>query len=213
MNRLRIWVYALVVLAAGAAGVVSLSRWLTARSVAQLDRELHAAVGQLDVRTQLLAADAAQLAEVVARDPDIAEQLATKPGGDIVGAAQAALQSARHTPGGDARPVLVAVGTRSGVVARAAGAPAQLDADGAALVSGATARRVEGYLFAGDGLWYVVGVPAGEGAAIAIGLPIDASWLAAARTSTGWGLTLIAEGHKERSTLGAGDLATVLAAA
>src|ERR671937_295885 len=142
MNRLRIWVYALVVLAAGAAGVVSLSRWLTARSVAQLDRELHAAV--------------------------VAEQITTA-GADAVGAALAALPSARRSPSGEAPPVLVAVATKVGVAARAAGAPVELDADGPAIVS-------------------------------------------VARASTGCGLTLVLQGHKERSTLGPSDVATVLAA-
>ncbi|MFL5301813.1 MAG: hypothetical protein ACJ79R_15870, partial [Anaeromyxobacteraceae bacterium] len=63
MNRLKVWVFALVVLVAGAADVLFLSRWLTERAVGQADRELLAAAGQIDARLQLLASDAVQLAD------------------------------------------------------------------------------------------------------------------------------------------------------
>ncbi|MFL5273788.1 MAG: hypothetical protein ACJ79E_17155, partial [Anaeromyxobacteraceae bacterium] len=211
MNRLKVWVFALVVLVAGAADVLFLSRWLTERAVGQADRELLAAAGQIDARLQLLASDAVQLADAVARDPAFAQATAPEAGRDAAAAAQAALQ-ARQAPGAD-RPVLVAVSTRAGVTARAAGAPVQLEADGASMVSGAAEVRRAGYVQAEEALWYLAAAPAGQGAAAGVGLPLDATWLGAVRNSTTCNATLAIEGRKPVTTLSPAELAVVLGAA
>lgn len=213
MNRLKLWAYAVLVLAVGTAEVVFLSRWLTERSLAQLDRELHAAVAQVDARSQLLVAETAQLADAVSRDPALARALVADGGRDAIEAVQTALQNAQRGPAVDARPALIAAGTKSGVGARAGGAPVHLDADAASLVASATGRRAEGYAFVGDALFYVVAVPAGQGASVAVGLPIDGSWLALVRAGTGCGVTLLSEGRRPRTTLSADDLAAVMPAA
>jgi hypothetical protein len=209
MNRVKVWAYALLVLVAGAVDAVLLSRWLTDRSLAELDRELRSGVNHVDTLARLLAADAAQLAEAVARDPAIAQALASD-AKDAVETAQSALQRAQGGPSVDGRSTLVAVGTRSGVVARSAGAAVHLDAEAASAIAGAAARRSERYAFVGDTLWYFAAVPVGLGSSVAIGLPIDGSWLSLARAGTGCAVTLVAEGHRPRSTLAAEDLAVVL---
>ncbi|MFL5301969.1 MAG: MXAN_5187 C-terminal domain-containing protein, partial [Anaeromyxobacteraceae bacterium] len=166
---------------------------------------------QIDARLQLLASDAAQLADAVARDPAFAQATAPEAGRDAAAAAQAALQ-ARQAPGAD-RPVLVAVSTRAGVTARAAGAPVQLEADGASMVSGAAEVRRAGYVQAEEALWYLAAAPAGQGAAAGVGLPLDATWLGAVRNSTTCNATLAIEGRKPVTTLSPAELAVVLGAA
>ena len=223
MNRVKVWVYALVVLVAVVADVLFLSRWLTERALAQANCELLAAAGQVEVRLQSLAAEASSLAELVAHDPAFTQAVLPDSGRDSAVAAQAAVQSGRRASGGDAAgPALVAVSTRAGVAARAAGAPVHLEADAASIVGNAVEARRAGYAFAADALWYLAAVPAqggnaapaaAGGAAAAVGLPLDATWLAALRASTGCGATLAVDGRDARTTLSAADLAVVTGAA
>ena len=75
MNRLKLWLCALLLPWARLGNLYYLSRWLTDRSIQQVDRELRAAAAALEARLQLVARDAASLADAAARDPFVVEKL------------------------------------------------------------------------------------------------------------------------------------------
>lgn len=214
MNRGKFWLYMALTLVAGIANLVVVSRALTQRALDDLDREQRAAATQVDARAQILAADAERLAEAVARDPATIQALSPDAPGvvDAAAASRAALDAAR-TMGLDAtRPLLVATSGRAGRSASVGGEPARLQHDDA-LFPGAGVARREGYARTERGIWYAVAVPVGRGAAVAIGMPVDATWLASLKSNTGSDVTLAVEGRKPLSTLSSRDVAVVEAAA
>jgi hypothetical protein len=214
MNRGKFWLYMALTLVAGIANLVVVSRALTQRALDALDREQRAAATQVDARAQLLAADAERLAEAAAHDPATIQALSPDaPGGvDAAAASRAALDAAR-TMGLDAgRPLLVATSGRGGRSASVGGEPVELRHAEALFPAEGVTRR-EGYALTERGIWYVVAVPAGRGAAVGVGMPVDATWLASLKGATGSDVTLVVEGRKLLSTLSARDAAVVEAAA
>ena len=203
MNRVKLWLYLAVLLCAGAANLVGLSRWLTHRAVAQLDRELTRAVAQVDARSQLLAMEAAQLADAVARDPAVLQGLSAEGEGQASSAAQSVVQNARGAAADSARSQLVATAGHGWRTFTVNGAPVQSDPQLDSLVSGAAvdAARREGYAVVGDALYYLVATPAGRGTAVAVGVPVSATWLAQLRASTGSDVTLLLDQRPPRGTL------------
>lgn len=213
MNRLKVWAYGALVLLAGLGHLAFVSRWLVHRSLAGIDRELLAAAAQVDVRLQLLAADAAQLAEAVVRAPAVVQALSGD--AEAAEAAGAAEQTAARVAGDPARDLLVATSGAAGRTVRVRGLPVDLPAHAEATVWGAAGDGVrrEGYVLAGDGLYYAVGVPAGRGSSVAVGVPVTPGWLAAVRTGTGCDATVLVEGRAWRTTLAAAEVGPVVEAA
>ena len=214
MNRLKLWAYGALLLAAGFAHLAFATRWMTQRALAQVDRELRAAAAHVDVRSQLLAAEAAQLAEAVARAPAVVQALAPDSEAEAAAAAQAAEQSAARVTGDAVRPLLVATSGSAGRTVRVKAAPVELPAEAEGTVWGAAGDglRREGYLVAGEGVFYAVAAPAGHGASVAVGVPITASWLGAIRAATGCDVTLLLDGRPWRTTLGEPEAGLVAAA-
>ena len=213
MNRLKLWVYMVVLLGAGIGNVCFLSRWFTDRSIAQLDRELVRAASQVDARSQIIAFEAAQLADAAARDPAVVQALSSN--GDAAAAARAAAQVARGEGADPARSLLAAVMTGGTRTISVNGAPIQADARIEDLLSGVAgdATRSEGYVAVGDGLYYLVATPAGKGASVAVGVPITAAWLAVLREATGCDVTLLLLDRTPRGTLPARDTSLIARAA
>jgi hypothetical protein len=203
MNRLKLWLYLALLLCAGAANLVGLSRWLTRRAIAQVDRELTHAVAQVDARSRLLAMEAAHLADAVARDPAALQALSSEGEAHAASVAQAAAQSARGSAADPATTLLVAISGRGWRTSSVNGAPVQSDPQLDSLVSGAAAdaARREGYVVVGDALYYLVATPAGRGAAVAVGVPAGSTWLALLRMSTGADVTLLLDQRPPRGTL------------
>jgi HAMP domain-containing protein len=203
MNRLKLWLYVALLLGAGTGSLYFLSNWLTVRAVAQIDHDLRVAATQVDARSQLLAAEAAQLADAVARDPSVAQALSADAEGDAGATAQSALESALRGGSEPGQGLLVATAGRTRRSVRVGGRPVQVDARAEDLLSGAAleVRRREGHVVAGDALFYVVAVPAARGASVAVGMPVSPAWLGLLRAATGADLTLLLEGRPPRSTL------------
>jgi hypothetical protein len=211
MNRLKLWLFVALVLGVGLGSLYYGSRWLSERAVAQVDRELRSGSGQVDARLQLLAAEAARLAEALSRDPALVQALAPEGEGDPAAAAEAALQAAGRGAGEAGRGVLVLTSGRGGRTLRVDGGAAALDRQVEALLPEAGARREAPVAIAG-GLFYAVGVPAGRGA-VAVGLALHGAWLQALRAGTGCEATLVLDGKPLRSTLPPGEAQAVAAAA
>ncbi len=214
MNRGKFWLCMALMLAACAANLVFLSRSLTHRAVDQLDREQRAAATQVDARAQLLAAQAARLAETVARDPATIHALSPDAIGvsDPAAVPQAALEAARSMGVDATRGLLVATAGRAGRTVHVGGESANLEgAD--EIFPGADGVRREGYALTERGVWYASGVPIGRGAAVVIGVPVDASWLGLLKIATGSDVTLAVDGRKPLSTLPPRDALAVDAAA
>jgi hypothetical protein len=212
MNRLKMWVYVVIVLAAGIVELGFLSRWLTEHAIAQLDHELRASAQQVDARARLLASEAAQLADATAHDPSVLQALAPDGTQDVPATSQAAVEHAARALGIDtSRGLLVATSGRGGPVARAGGANVTVEGL-AAVLPGADGARRQGYVIADGTVFYAVGAPAGRGA-VAVGLPLDIGWLVSLKTSTGADVTLVVEGKKPQTTLRADDDAPAIVAA
>ncbi len=215
MNRLKLWVYMAALLGAGIGNVAFLSRWLTDRAIAQIDRELNRASAQVDARSQLLAGEAAQLADAVSRDPAVVQALSFEGGGNAATAARAAAQTLRVAGTDPSRPLLVVTATRGGRTFSVNGEPIQTDARIADVLSGATAdaARREAHVVVGDALYYLVAVPVGNDSKVAVGVPVNAAWLAVLRATTGCDVTLLLEDHAPRGTLPAREASLVASAA
>jgi len=75
MNRLKFWLYMVVLLGAGAWNIYRLSREMTEHSLAQVNQSLSAANAQLEARTLVLARSVAALAGIASRHPDLRQAI------------------------------------------------------------------------------------------------------------------------------------------
>ncbi|HTP24633.1 MAG TPA: MXAN_5187 family protein [Anaeromyxobacteraceae bacterium] len=212
MNRIKFWLYAALVLGAGAAHLVSVSRSLAQNSLAQIDQELGAAAAQIDARQQILGGEATRWAEAIARDPTVAQALSPTGEGDPAVAAQTAARAVGADSSGS---ILLVTWGRGGRAFRANGASVPLDdrVEGFASIAASEMTRREGYGFAGDSLYYVVAVPAMKGSSVAVGVPIDLPWLSLAHRAIGADVSLLVDGHAPLSTLPRREAPLVAAAA
>lgn len=217
MNRLKLWLYMAVLLGAGAGNAYFVSRWLTHRAIAEIDRDLRSAAAQIDARSQLLAGDAVRLAEAAARAPGVAEALSPDAGGDAMAAMQVAVRSAAPAPPGEPpRPLLLATSGRGATSAHANGKAVPVEGQLSTLLQGAAREgiRREAHALVGDALYYVAAVPVGGGASLALGVPLDAAWLGGLRTTAGVDVSLALPGGRSGwSTLPAQEAAAVARAA
>lgn len=214
MNRLKLWAFALLVLAAGALNLHLTSQWLARAAVAEADRELRAAAGQLDARSRLLAAQAAALADAAARAPAVLAALSEEGDGDATAAAALAVTAATRGAGPGGAPALV-IGTAgpSGAALRLAGKPVELQDPAGGLFAGPLrGARSEGYARIADGLWFVAAVPAGKGA-VAVGVPVGRPWVQALHEAAGAEVVLLAGPAPPLATISGPALAAVTAAA
>jgi hypothetical protein len=214
MARLKLWGFALLALAAGAACLLLETRWLAGEALAAADRELRAAGAQLDARSLLLAAQATAIAEAAARQPAVLAALADRGEGDATAAAAVAVAAAaRGMPAEAARALLVGTAGREGAAVRVAGKDAEVqDPAGGLFAEALRGQRREGYARVAGRLFFVSAVPAGKGS-VAVGLPVDEAWAGALRAAAGAEVTLLAGQGKPVTTLERGDVAAVVAAA
>jgi hypothetical protein len=214
MNRLKLWAFALLVLAAGATNLFLVTQWLARSAVAEADRALTAAAAQLDARSQLLAAQASALAEAAARAPAVLAALSEGGAGDPAAAAGVAVAAAaRGIPAEQAQGFLVGVSGPEGSALRAGGKRLEMqDPAGGLFAEPLRGVRREGYARASEAIWLVSAVPAGKGA-VAVGLPVDRAWAQALRAAGGAEVTIAAGQPAPISTLGGADLGAVIGAA
>jgi hypothetical protein len=214
MNRLKLWAFTALVLAAGGANLYLATRWLVRGAVEDADRSLRTAAAQLDARSQLLAAQASGLAEAVARAPSLLAAISEEGAGDpAAAAAVAVVAAARGMPAEQARGLLVGTSGPEGTALRAGGRALEVqDPAGGLFAEPLRGQRREGYARASDAVWLVAAVPAGKGA-VAVGLPVDRAWAQALHAASGVEVTIAAGQSRAISTLGTADLAAVAAVA
>ncbi|BDG10629.1 MXAN_5187 family protein [Anaeromyxobacter paludicola] len=204
MNRLKIWVLTLLAVGAGLAGLFFLTGNAVERAQAEQDARLSAAAAHLDARVQLLSRQATEVAEAAARADAVK---AAPPDGAGFGlAAQAALEAALKGAGLDASRALA--GYAQGQTARvdAAGKPLDpKDPPAQRAVEAAAGTAQKGFVRTADGVWYAVALPAGPGAALVVGLPLDAAFAKAFRAESGAELLVSADVKRTVSSLPAAE--------
>jgi len=203
MNRLKVTLYAVLVLAAVGLAVYQGISSLTDRALAHLDQDLRAAAAQADARAQLLAAEAAQLSGAIGRDPAVVQALTAGSEAEALAAARPAVAAAEASAPERARPLLLAVALRGEASFIVAGAPATVEKAASALLAEAAAEgaRREGHVLAGDALYYLVALPVVRGASLAVGVPLGPAYLSQLRVSTGADATVLVDERPVRTTL------------
>ncbi len=224
MNRLKLWLFALLVLGAAGLCVLAVAGDLGSRALQVLDARLVAASARATASQRALQGDVGAVATLAARDPALIHALADEGGrrrGRTAGdAAQesAAQQVARTSVAGAEAELGVTLppgahfnaAQRGWLEARAEDPEA--DAATVAFLRdalGGSARR--GFLRAGGGLAYGVAVPAGAGV-LGVFVPVDAAWVAALSGGSGADLTIAAPGLAPVTSMRAGAETLVKAA-
>jgi hypothetical protein len=218
MNRLKLWLYMLVVLGAGAANIYLITLEGAARSMASVDAALQSAASAHRSRERLLSGQATAVAALAARDPALLEALAPQAPPSKKKKEKEKPEAATEAPGADpAERTAAAEAASAAAVGRAASALA-VPLPAAAFWAVATQERLaeapaaeegpqrdvsaflkaaaggephRGYARVNDALWYGAAVPAGGGALVLF-LPVDATWATALQTEAGCDVTLAA---------------------
>jgi HAMP domain-containing protein len=218
MNRLKLWLFVLLLLGAGAGNLYFLTGWLTARSVAHIDRELRSAAAVAEARIRLLGASAESIASAAARAPAVVAAMAD-PAASPLGPAEdaaAAAQAATSGNGAGAGVGLVAVAGAQGRSARAGGSSGDtVVLPEAVLVEAQAGRRAQAWVRLNGTLWIVAAVPSGRNGAVAVGLPLDEEFARRLHAATGVDVTSALDGKVSATTASASEaeiLATVQSA-
>ncbi|ABC83110.1 MXAN_5187 family protein [Anaeromyxobacter dehalogenans] len=229
MNRLKLWLYALIVVGAGAAALHLLTSDLRASALRQLDGRLQAGAARLAASQHALQAEANGVAALAARDAALLQALApaAAPAAKGKGAPAAAPDPAARAAALDAAAAAALGAAQSELGTALAGARAvavdaaeldrraaepSADADVVAALREALAGKPRRAVArAQGGLALAVAVPAGGAGALAVVVPLDAAWLRGVAAGTGVDLTLAVPGAKIASSAPAG--ADALAAA
>jgi hypothetical protein len=230
MNRLKLWVFTLVAAGAAFLALRSAAVSRRADAVAALDARLASAAAHVSASFRSTGREATALAAVVARDPALAAALrapepvpAPAPAPAAKGkhpapapaataapdaaaddarqreAARAALAAAEKALGFEARAGSTAVAAGRDALARRTDAAA--DGEVTAFLrtaAGGTVRR--GWVRQGGVVYGAAAVPAGEGGAVAVLVPLDEAWAKALATDAGTDVTVIAPDSKGAST-------------
>lgn len=238
MNRLKLWLYVLLVTGAAAFTLRALTLDVRKHAIEALDARIVATAARVDAAQRSLANEASAISVLAARDPKLGETLQAKepapallprrrpkvpPAPPVDPAAEEATWqqaaraavSAAEKAAGFALPetTQIAAGNQEWLARKA------LDARGddqhlirvlGAAIGGAERRGV----IAWNGqLWMTAAAPAGPGGGIAVLVPLDAAWLAAVAAGSGAELTLAAPGVKPTSTAPPTEAAAAVASA
>jgi hypothetical protein len=220
MNRVKLWVYVVLAIAAGALFLRSSSTDAVTRARAGLDRRLTVASAHATTALATLDGQAVALAAITARDPglqqatSIAAEPLTPPKGKRPPAAplpadEATRQSGRLVA---ARAAATAAAAAIGVpgdtrlevwVAAASDFAEGTKGDAAIwdLLRGAASGKARADRVVFDELaWTVAAAPTADGGAVAVALPLDAAWAGAVTGATGADVTLAVPGAKAVTT-------------
>jgi hypothetical protein len=214
MNRLKLWLYMLVVLGAGVANIYLLTVEGAARALQETDAALETGTKAHRAREQLMASQAGAITALAVQDQGLLEALAAAPrpeprkkGRAEPTADAEADAKARYEAAEAAARAAVELAAKAlsidlpGAAFWAVANPEWLaknetSADGAQkeavafLKDAARGTRRRGYARVNDGLWYGVGLPAGKGSALVLFLPVDAGWANALRLESGCDVTI-----------------------
>jgi hypothetical protein len=225
MNRIKVWLYALAVVALAAAGLRAHAVSLRARELASLDARLAVAVAQADAAARALSRDAGAAAALAARDARLIERLHAAPAeppppaprgkrakappappppdaaaqdAELREAAAGALAAATKVMGAELPGAAAVAATARGPLPRK-GAAAEDDV-AALLRAAAGGAPQRAWLREEGALASVAAAPAGEGAAVAVLVPLDLAFVKRAAALAGADLTLVAPDAKPLSS-------------
>jgi len=230
VNRLKVWIFTLLVAAAGAAGLRAHVLTLREDALAGLDARLSAAASHVGTALHAALREAAAAAALAAREPALRAALAPrgdspplprkkgKPASQVdpakddaaqQAAAEAALAAAEGALGGSLPAGRMVVAASQAALSRR---PVGGDSD--ALLRGAAEGTARAAFARGDGkLWAAAGAPAGDAAGVAVLVPLGEAWARAVTAAAGVDVTLSAPDVKAVGTARASDVASVVGAA
>jgi len=221
MNRLKLWLFALIVLALAALGLRWLALDLRRQALDGIDRQLLAAQARVEAAASTLQAEVAAVAALAAQDPALAGALRAgasaapepppapgkprKPApppptgaspeqldAAVDQAAASAVAAAQEALGGAAQPGREVLAARRDGLGRRGGDPSAL-----AFLQDAMDHKVRrGFAVLGGKLLAGAALPLGDQGALAVFAPVDAAWATAAVAGTGATLILSAPGLK-----------------
>lgn len=231
MNRLKLWLFALLVVGAAALSLHAVTGELKSRAIQVLDARLTAASSRLAAAQRALQAEAGGVAALAARDPAVLAEIAgdeasahgrkalraasaalgadAEPGRDV---ASAAMASAEAELGVKLPPGARLLAAGRVVVERGALEP-PADADVLALMREALAGKAQRGLARVNGRpSMAVVVPAGVGV-LAVLVPLDASWVGSVASGSGVDVTVAVPGLEPISSTRAAVAAALVKAA
>jgi hypothetical protein len=229
MNRVKVWVFTLLVVAFGVLLVRTATLSRRAEAVAALDARLAGAAAHVAASAKSLMHEAGAAAGLVARDAGLLAALSAdeppappargrrappSPPPDpaaldakLENAAGQALSAAERQLGFELpETAVVTAGNREWLGRK--GEPGPAEAEAMALLRGAIAGQPRrGFVRHGGGLWYGAAAPAGEGAGVSVFLPLDDQWARLLAGGAGADVTVSAPDVKPVSTAGPAEVA------
>jgi hypothetical protein len=219
MNRVKLWVYVVLAVTAGALFFRSSSNDAVTRALAGVDRRLAVAGEGAASALRTVDGRTAAIAAIVARDPGLKQaaavaaepltpprgkRLATPPPADEATREQDRLAAARSAAVAAATAVGMPADGRLEVWIAAAAELAE-GASGDAtiweLLRGAASGKARaGRVVLDELAWTVAAAPTGDGGAVAVALPIDFAWVGALSAATGVDVTVAVPGAKTVTT-------------
>jgi hypothetical protein len=222
MNRLKLWLFVLVVVVAGLVNVVMVTREGAAMALRDADASLEQGAAAHRALERIGNLRASTVATLAARDEALLASLAPEPAGDGKKKPKApevespADLEARHEAEMAAAGIAVKRATDLLGLELPAGAfwlvgrVAWLDAHAADkaqadavtfLRDAATGKPRAGYARIADAVWYGVSKPAGPGAGLAVFFPVDAAWVSTLKQESGCDVTVAGGGPQPVTTL------------
>jgi hypothetical protein len=211
MNRLKVWLYALLVVAAAAVTLRAHAARLRAHELAELDARLAAAAAQVSASSRALAREASAAAALAARDGRLVEALAAKeaapsrllprkraPQEDEAAenalreAARAALAAAESAFGFELpASSVVTAGNREWLARKGEPGPAEGETM-AALRAAIGGKAMRGHVRLNGALYYGAASPVAQGSGLVALVPVDGAWAQAVAKAAAADVTLSA---------------------
>jgi hypothetical protein len=236
MNRIKVWLYALLVVAVAAVALREHALRLRARELAGLDARLAVAAAQVASSSRALAREASAAAAFAARDENLQRALASKqaapsrllprkrPRAAVAAdeeaqeaalreAARAALTAAERTFGFELPGSTVVTAGNGEWLARK-GEPSAAEGETMAALRAAIGGKAErGHARLNGALYYAAASPVPQGAGLVVLVPVDAPWTKAVAEASAADVTLAVPDVKPVSTVADADAQAIAGAA
>ena len=226
MNRVKFWVFTILVVGVGFLGARAATISRRADAIVALDARLAGAAAHVAASTRAIAREASAAAALVARDDKLLAALRAKEAAppapapakakkgrpaappppsfeaeeaNLREAAREALSTAERTLGFELPgSTVVTAGNREWIARK--GEPAS-DTEAMAFLRGAIGGQPRrGHVRLNGGLWFASAVPAGEGAGVVVLVPLDDMWARVLSVAAGADVTLSVPDTKPVST-------------
>lgn len=209
MNKLKLWVFALIVIALGLTSVYWNTTQATAHAIESADRLLRAGSAHIRTRFQLQLAEAAGHAASAARAVELTQAVGTekaaRPDAGALSAATGAVDAAMKAAGAEPAHALIAVANARGFVKQG---PADKEpvTEGEASSVPLLAEALKGearvqLVKQGETLLRVASAPVGKGGALVIGWAVDPASFAAEKANAFVDVSVVQDGKVVATTL------------